>query len=173
MTRKYERIIKLSSHVLRKEITDGHLKWKVTSLARASGISRTHIYEMLGHSKPEILKNALRFSLEEIYGLSPEREEMRKTMSPIGGILRSRKLVIETPELLAFYFRYRNRPDEIGQMIRHYEKKYLELVSRQTGVIDKGNLLYIRTIIHGVSVAPYLNDSEVEDCLNRLFQKFK
>ncbi len=170
MSKKYSRIIALSIQLIRKDVMQGHLKWKVTDLARTCKISRSQIYELLGKSKSEILNNALKILLEEIYGLSPERVALRDSESHLAGVIRSRKIVIDAPELLSFYFRHRTREDQIGQTIRHNEKKYLDLVQKQTGLQDKNQLLYFRTVIHGISVAPYLTDTEVENCLNLMFQ---
>ena len=170
MSKKYNRLISLSIQLIRMDVMQGHLKWKVTDLARVCKYSRSQIYELLGNSKADILNNALKALLEEIYGLSPERVALRETESHLAGVIRSRKIVIEAPELLSFYFRHRTRNDQIGQTIRHYEKKYLELVKKQTNIEDKGFLLYVRTVIHGISVAPYLSDAEVESCLNFMFK---
>ena len=173
MAKKYSRIINLSIQLIRKDVMLGHLKWKVTDLARVCKISRSQIYELLGNSKTTILNNALKILLEEIYGLSPERVALRETESHLAGLIRSRKIVIDAPELLSFYFRHRTREDQVGQTIRHYEKKYLELVQKQTGLKDRSQLLYFRTVIHGISVAPYLSDAEVENCLNQMFEALK
>lgn len=169
MSKKYNRIISLSIQLIRMDIMQGHLKWKVTDLARVCKYPRSQIYELLGSTKPAILNNALKTLLEEIYGLSAERVALRESESHLIGVIQSRKIVMDAPELLSFYFRHRTREDQIGQTIRYYEKKYLELVQKQTKIQDKKLLLYIRTVIHGISVAPYLSDAEVEDCLNIMF----
>lgn len=170
MGNKHNRIISLSIQLIRMDVVQGHLKWKVTDLARVCKYPRSQIYELLGSNKAMILNNALKTLLEEIYGLSVARVAARESESVLAGVIRSRKIVIDAPELLSFYFRHRTRDDQIGQTIKYYEKKYIELVQKQTKIKDKKMLLYIRTIIHGISVAPYLSDAEVEDCLNLMFQ---
>ena len=115
-----------------------------------------------------MLKTALIHVLEELYSLSPERNELRKKSGPFETLLKSRQLVIDNPELLAFYFRHRKTPDVIGKTIQDFEMKYLAAVSEQTGLKNPANLLFVRTIIHGISVAPFLSDSQVKDCLVKL-----
>jgi hypothetical protein len=173
MDEKHSRIIKIATEIVKKDLLKGHLKWQVAEIARTCKIYRTQIYELLGKNKNEILHNSLIVLLEEIYGLSLERIKNRDSESTATGIIQSRKIVMEAPELLSFYFRHRAVDGLLGDTIRLYEKRYLSLVQQQTGIHDPKLLLYVRTIIHGISVAPYLTETEVSDCLDLLFKTLK
>lgn len=162
---KYERIVFLSCYILKQDLLQGHLKWKVTEISKSTRIARSLIYEFLGKNKKSILLSALECAMQEIYGLSQERMALRQNEDSMAGILRSRRLVMEAPELLSFYFKYRDRQNEVGKMIQSYEKKYLQLVAQQTGLKDPDRLIFIRTIIHGISVAPFLSEAQVKSCL--------
>lgn len=151
--------------LLRLDVKAGHLKWKVTDLSRQSKTSRSRVYEILGSSKKSMLLTALKFVLEDIYGLSDER--MKMPQGKWEGILHSRQSVMQFPELLSFYFRQREKKDEAGSLIKTYEEKYLQLVAEQTGVTDPQALLFLRTIIHGIGVAPYLTDKQAIRCLEQ------
>lgn len=168
MSTKYEKLIALSIQVIRQDVLHGHLRWKVTELSRTSHFSRSRIYELLGASKPMILRNALVILLEEMYGLSAERQEFDKKHSQFEGFLVSREMVITHPELLAFYFRNRNRKDEIGEIMRTNEKRFLKRVEEKTGLKDPALVLFIRTFIHGVSLAPFLDDRDVSALMRQL-----
>lgn len=167
---KQKKLIDLCAVVIRQDVLQGHLKWKVTDIARKSRVPRSRIYEVLGAGKEAMLKNALSLLLAEIYGLSPERRQQRAIGGPLDGIFASRAIVSETPELLSFYFRHRDRANEIGAVIRQFEKEYLGLVAEQTGLKDPDLLLFIRTAIHGISVAPFLSKRDVQMCLETLFK---
>lgn len=162
MTGKYERIIALSTHLIRLEVQKGGPRWKATDLARISRTSRSRIYELLGRNKSEMRRNAVIFLLEELYSLSAERLEFDKTQGRLAGLKRSRELVRSVPELLAFYFRNRDGNDELGIVIRACEKRFLERVSTDLKLTNSIDLLFIRTMIHGISLAPFLADAEVE-----------
>lgn len=146
----------------------GHLKWKVTDLSRSAKISRSRIYELLGRNKSDILKNALILLLEEMYGLSAERQEFERTHSEFEGFMASRQMVMQAPELLSFYFRNRDRKDDIGEIIRTREAQFLKIVARKNDVKDPLNQLFVRTVIHGVSLAPFLSDDQVSACMRKL-----
>lgn len=161
MHRKYSQIVKLSMHVLRKDVLQGHLSWKVTELSRTAKVPRSRIYELLGRDKKSMLLNALKTTLEEIYGLSAERLEFNKTHSHMEAILLSRQFVVDMPELFVFYFRHRSREDEVGAMIREYELKYTQFLGARTGIVDPEKLMLARIFIHGISTASFLTDEQV------------
>lgn len=160
VNKKYERVIALSAHVIRLDVQRGGLKWKVTELAKTSRVARSWIYEVLGKNKTEMRKNALKFMLEELYSLSPERTQMDRSTGRLPGLIRSRQLVRTVPEALAFYFRHRDEQTELGALIRQYEKRFLERVAADLKISDPTDLLFIRTMIHGISVAPFIDNAQ-------------
>ena len=164
--KKCEKLVIVCAHVVRQDALKGHLRWKVTDLSRAAGVSRSRIYELLGRNKKEILINALRLLIDDLYGRTPERQELHKSIGRFAGVMRSRKIVLEFPELVTFSYLNRARRDEIGMMLRKAEEDYMELLSNQTGVSDQRKLLFMRTMIHGISQAPFLTDAQVEMLLN-------
>jgi hypothetical protein len=173
VTEKYDRIIALSTYLIRLEIQKGSLRWKATELARCGRISRSRLYEILGKNKSDMRRNALVFLLEELYSLSPERIKFDQVNGRLAGLIRSRELVRYAPELLAFYFRNRDKKDELGGVIRSHEKRFLERISIDLKIVDPADLLFIRTMIHGISVAPFLNIEEVGLLANRMAEVAK
>ena len=168
MCSKYLRTLELAVHVIRLDLKYGYLKWKVTDLSRTVAIARSQIYEKLGKNKNEILMASLSLILDELYGFSPEHRQYSKTNGEFQGLLRSRQTVISSPELLSFYFLHRNSENDIGSLIREKENRFLKLVGEKNNVKNEKMILFIRTIIHGVSVAPFLNDKQVADCMKIL-----
>lgn len=168
MKSKYKNLVALSTHLIRLEVIRGPDRWRVTELSRSSRFARSRIYEVLGKNKTEMLENALAAVLDELYGLSPERVEFELSQGVVQGFHRSRQLVMDHPELLAFYFRNRRRQDKVGEIIRTKEKKYLEKVTNRTPNNDATYILFVRTMIHGISLAPFLEDSDIEPLLKML-----
>lgn len=167
---KYERLLSLSVQVIKQDAIKGHLRWKVTDVSRSTGLSRSRIYEILGNNKKQILLNALSFILDDLYGKTPERQELHRTHGPLEGVIRSRNIVLAHPELVTFSYKNRLRSDEVGELLRNAEKDYLKLLSKQTGVKDPKILLFMRTMIHGISQAPFITDTQVKDLLGELVQ---
>jgi len=155
-------------NAIRLELKHGHLKWKVTDLSRAAKISRSQIYEKLGSNKTSILKTSLTLILDELYGFAPEHRDFCKTHGEFQGLLRSRQVVFDSPELLSFYFLHRNNTSDYGALIREKETQFLNFVAQKNQITNDTALLFIRTFIHGVSVAPFLNDEQVSDCMGVL-----
>jgi len=167
MTPKYEKVLALATHVIRLDTQLGHLRWKVTDLSRHSRTPRSRVYELLGRNKPEMLKTALQALLEELYGISAERLEYDKT-NRFQGLVRSRQIVMQAPELLGFYFRHRGRRDEIGELIRKNEDRFLKHLATSRGIKDEATLIFVRTVIHGISLAPFLDEAQVSRIIKKL-----
>ena len=77
MSIKTGKFFNVTRSVFHLESRDGHLKWKVTDLARSSGVSRQTIYTSFGNSKLEILKTAL---MQIPLGRTAQPEEMAGTV---------------------------------------------------------------------------------------------
>lgn len=174
MNKKYEKILRITSEVIRQEVVNKNLSWKITEVAQICQVSRSYIYGLLGQSKELILKNSLQILIEEIYGISQERRALEKNteIDYAQVFLKSRSLVIDCPELLSFYFRQRAKTGDLSEIIQRNEKKYLQSVGKRFNLQGE-KLLFIRTIIHGISVAPYLSNEEALICLKQLMEFFE
>ncbi len=149
----------------------GRLKWKVTDVSRKCRLARSFIYESLGADKNEMLKNSLEFILLEIYGMSQDHKDYVKENSEYHGLVRCREVLMGTPELLTFYFKNRNAQDELGALIRKLENEFLENIGEKNHIKDPATLFFVRTLIHGVTLAPFLGPTEVSHVM-RLLKEF-
>ncbi len=151
LDKKSQRTIALSIQIIRLEILFGHLKWKITHLARGRLASRSRIYELMGPNKSTMVVNALSVLLNELYNLGGLENPSSGKQSDYRALMKSRKMVLGGPELLAFYFCHRNGDNEIGNLIREREKKVTERVAKSTGLENLHDILFVRTFIHGLS----------------------
>ena len=173
MKSKYSRILSLSVQVIRFDTNYGRLKWKVTDLARYTKMSRSRIYEVLGQKKSVMLENSLSILLDDLYGLSTEKRLVASTKERFHCFMQSRKTVIDHPELLSFYFQNRNAKDRIGQIIREKEKLFLEWIFESTGIKNPTDLLLVRTTIHGISLAPFIDEDTALKLMSRMTEILK
>src|SRR4051812_20071634 len=54
------------------EITHGHLNWRMSDLAKKSGVTRTLIYYYFGKSKEDILKQAVNYFADTFFDVRIE-----------------------------------------------------------------------------------------------------
>ena len=162
----FDKILKTATLIIQADLLQGHLKWKVTEIAKKGFLARSTIYEYFGKNKEEILQASLKIILDELFGLSSEREEIQKLIPRRVALFRSRDLVTQAPELLSFYFKYRSKQSKLGIEIREAEEKYMKTIASQTGVNDSDLLLALRVFIHGLSLAPFLSEEDVTRSLN-------
>ncbi len=158
---KYSTLLSLSTEIIRQDALKGRLKWKVTDISRKCRLARSFIYESLGADKNEMLKNSLDFILKDVFGLSKYHSEFVKAHGEYQGFIRCREVMMNTPEILTFYYMNRGLQNELGAMIRKYEAEFLELVRVKNNIEDPATLYFVRSLIHGVTFAPYLDASEV------------
>jgi len=105
------------------EIQLGHLKWTYSVLARKSKISRSLIYYYFGKSKINILKEATLLFGQELSGVVEDRMKFWTEGKIEDGLIKTRELFKIYPYLVPFYFLYRSKENEIGELIRKYENE--------------------------------------------------
>ncbi len=172
MDRKHEKLVMLCAHVLRLEMRKGHGKWKVTDLAKTSGVARSTIYASLGSKKAEMIRTAVTLFLEDFYGLSPQRRELVSKKGRLASFMKSRELLMNMPELLLYYFHHHGLATEAGKAIRAHEQRYMESLADSTGVRAPADLRFLRACLHGISVSPFLSEKEAGECVAKLFGAF-
>lgn len=103
--KKQKRVLK---QIMRYEISKGHLKWKLTDVARTANVGRTLIYYHFGKTKQEIFDTCLDLVADEFYGLSEERLRLVREKGAMDCLQKSRRFCLEVPEFMMFYMRYRS-----------------------------------------------------------------
>ena len=111
--KKKQKINTIAIHVFKLEMTYGHMKWKVSQLARISHVSRALIYFYFGKTKKEIFQHAFKLVCDDIYCVSIEKQQQIKDGQVVKAILHSRHLINENYFLQVFTHRWRNSKTEI------------------------------------------------------------
>ena len=102
-------------HTVPDEIEHGHLKWKVSDLARGAGVSRSLIYYYLGKSKMEIILSAIDTIWPEFYGLTESRRLLREREGFMASVLLSKDLSRRMPFLTCFFYTWYLRQNTVGK----------------------------------------------------------
>lgn len=111
---------------LRLDYVKGHLRWKMTDLARASGVTRSLIYYYFGNSKTALMKEAVRTLGEEFFGLSEERQALWREGRLTDSFHRTRELARGMPHIVIFYLSQRKPGSPLHSEISELERRYLE-----------------------------------------------
>lgn len=155
--------------VLRFEVMHGHLKWKVSELARACGVSRPLIYHYLGKTKEEIVDSALDIVAQEFYGFSESRQKFRQEKGFNESVKLSRKLAASMPYLMCYHYTWRQRDQtKPGQKLQAMEKKYGEALRRMFPKVKDEDFPLLWASVHGIVSATFLTDKQVDQALATL-----
>jgi len=127
---KDETYWKILRGALELDFKKGHQRWTISELSRVSGVTRSLIYYYFGKSRESLLTEAVRLIGEELFGLSTERLKLWEAGRGEESIRASRRMALEQPFLLGFYFSNRFRPSAVGREIRELEKKHLARLRR-------------------------------------------
>jgi len=160
LSKKENTVLKLSTDVLKLEVSKGHLRWKVTELEAKTKISRSLIYKYLGSTKPEMLKNALHNFTNEFYGFREDGVSL-PFHQRIG---HTRQYLIDNYEVILFYQKWRIRESWIQNEFRAVEKKFQSLLKETFPDLSAAEILAIHSFIHGLVSAPFLTTAQASDC---------
>lgn len=144
------------------DIQLGHLKWTYTLLAKKSKISRTLIYYYFGKEKINILKEACLLFGEELAGIGEERMRAWKEGKIEQGLSKTRHLFKDYPYLIPFYYLYRTRDNEIGELIQRYENEGYKKRKHFFPEMTDQQLRIMFSFHTGLATFPYLEDEDVE-----------
>lgn len=159
--------------VFRFEVTQGHLQWRITDIARQLKVSRALVYHYLGSSKKEILKLAIQVITDDFYGFSSERQKYFAENGFIKSVLLSKKFVESHPEMMAFYYQWRHSENkELVQQLVAIEERYEKRLKTLFPKMTEPQFVTLRAALHGFVVAPFLNEKEVEKALHKLLSEF-
>jgi len=156
--------------VIELETSKGHLKWKVSDLARISKVSRPLIYYHFGKTKREILVSSLEIIAAEYYGLNEERFEMLKNGRGWQSVLQTRDMFMKNPSFATFYMKWRMTKTPLQEVFLRVEKKYQESLQKNFPHLSKAKVGALHAILQGVVTAPFLT-AEALDEIFKLTQK--
>jgi AcrR family transcriptional regulator len=114
---------KILNAVTKLEVSKGHLKWKISDIAREADVTRSLIYYYLGKEKEVILEEAVKYMLDLIFNLFQDEPLRVKYRMKI-----ALEQLREMPYLLVIYYLNRGQDNKIGGIIRDREQKLFGLL---------------------------------------------
>lgn len=145
----------------------GHLKWTISDLSRASGITRSLIYYYFGREKEKILYEAVRLVGEDLFGLSESRRILWSRGEIAESIWRSREVFLAQPLMQSFYFAQRSRETSIGEEIRELEKKHFDKLRNYFPSLNSSEYQQCIAVIIGLVFAPGIDRQAVDAAVDR------
>lgn len=143
--------------VLTYEVTIGHLKWKVSDVARRLNLSRSLIYYHFGKSKKEILESCYQVVAEEFYGMNLDLSPLRNLdgRGLESALIRTQSIYLKNPAIVIFYHRWRNGASGSKARIVQIEKQFQGRLRTVFPELSELDILALHTIIHGVVTSPF------------------
>ncbi|MES2528993.1 MAG: TetR/AcrR family transcriptional regulator [Bdellovibrionota bacterium] len=154
--------------VLAFENQKGHLKWKVSEVARASKVSKSLVYYYLGSTKEAILDACIRIGAEEFYGLNAERNSMIQSGDLITSLKYTREIFLKNHAFSAFYLKWRLSPTSIGEKVREYDTRYQQKLANLFPHLTEIERVALQALFHGLVIAPALSDEALKTALKWL-----
>ncbi len=164
--------IKIVNTVFRFEVAMGHLKWKMTDIARFSGVNRTLIYYYLGKTKKEIFNHCFEVILNDFYGLSPEREKLINEGKLLECSKMSYRLFHDNPEFMSFYFHWRFKKSIIQQRLIELELSYEARLKKLFNQLEEDQVKSIHAAIQGIVTAPFLEEHQFEMAIKNIVSPY-
>ena len=165
---KDELFWKILDAALKLDIMKGHLRWKMTDLSRASGVTRSLIYYYFGHSKDSILQAAIDIMGQEFFGLSEARKELWTNGRFWESVQRTRTLVKTTPHISIFYLNQRQAGSPFSKEIAELEKRYLQKLAAHFPGTTPETLKAVFATLFGIVVMADLSDEALSRYLSAL-----
>lgn len=143
---------------LRLDFSRGHLRWRITDLARASGITRTLIYYYFGTSKAALIQGAARALGEDFFGLREDRQELWKQGKILESIRQTRALAQSMPHLVHLYLAQRNPGAPLYDQLRELERRYSDNLRRHFPHAKPERIAMAFAMLFGVVTLSDLSD---------------
>jgi hypothetical protein len=162
------KVMELVRHVFVLESRCGHLKWKVSDLARQCKVSRPLVYYRLGRNKLEILNSCLEIIASEFYGLNPKRTELVKKGGLMESIKYTRSLFLTTPELTVFYIKWSAVDSPLRDKLKEIDERYQQKLKHLFPHLTKVQTVGVQAVLQGLITTPFVEDSTISEVLKWL-----
>jgi AcrR family transcriptional regulator len=143
------------------DISHGHQKWSYTQLAKSANVSRSIIYHYFGQKKEEILLQACHMFGQYLAGNTPKQIEYYKQKQFASGIKVARDLFKKYPTLLQFYWLHRNQKNDMGKLIKRYERLADKKRKDFFPQLTDANRNLLQAIQMGLAIYPDLADESL------------
>ena len=159
--------------VIQLEVIKGYGKWKITDLSRISKVSRPLIYYYFGKSKDEIIRTAVDYLGAEYFGLSESRLKMWASGQLTESVLISLHLSQKSPFTHVYYMTRRLQQNEIGKILRDYEKQFRSKIKLYFADLDEAGVDGMAGTLFGLVAYPGLTDDGVRKSIHFICKDLK
>lgn len=159
---KHLYIDKIMEAVIELEVVKGHLKWRMSDLARTSGVTRSLLYYYFGQNKKHIFKQAVDYYIGEFLDFRLERAEKFRRGEIIDLISTTRKKLRRSPYFLQFYAKHRLEETEVSPIFQMAEKKYFENLRDSLPKKWQHLSRVLWALVFGLAVQPNVTESDLK-----------
>jgi len=148
---------KILNAVTKLEISKGHLKWKISDVAKEADVTRSLVYYYLGKDKEVILKEAVKFMLQSVFNLfedEPVRVNYRLKIAL--------NQIKQMPYLLVLFVLNRRADNEIGEIIRAGENQLFTLLKKIYPQMSDQQILQLYVMELGAACHGDLSDEFID-----------
>lgn len=142
------------------DMRHGHLKWKVSDLARVSRVSRPLIYYYFGKSKEAILSEAVRLFGDDLSGSSPKHQALWREGQFKEALERNRELLTKIPAIVPFYYLNRGAKSEMGEAIRTRESAFFKKIETFFPQLTKSDAQGVFALFFGLLFVPNMPEAD-------------
>lgn len=159
---KDQRIEKILEAVIELEVTKGSLLWKMSDVARISGVTRSLIYYYFGKDKKTLLQTTVDYYVDEFFSFKLDRREKIRRGEIMSLISAARKKLTSRPYFLQFYAKHRQGISEIGLHFKKAEHLYFENLRETLSTRWRPLSRIIWALIFGLAIQPGLTDEDLK-----------
>jgi AcrR family transcriptional regulator len=143
--------------VTKLEISKGHLKWKISDVAKEADVTRSLVYYYLGKDKEVILKEAVKFMLESVFNLFEDEPIRVKYRLKI-----ALEQIKRMPYLMVLFVLNRRADNEIGEIIRAGEIELFTLLKKIYPQMSDQQILQLYIMELGAAVHGDLSEDFID-----------
>lgn len=151
--------------VIGLEVSKGHLRWKISDLARKVRVSRPLIYYHFGKTKQEILERSAVMVAEDFFGITPERIALLEEGRAVESLLQSRKLFLADPSFALFYLKWRTTSSPLQRRMIEIEERYQAMLQEHFPRLKKAEVVALHAMFYSVVTAPFLEEKSIKALL--------
>jgi hypothetical protein len=114
------------------------------------------VYRYFGSSKKSILLEALKVFIEDHYAFTGKDKEL----SVAERIKRARARMVEYPEAVLFYQKWRSKESWLKGEFVKAERRYQKTLSKRFPEMSPEKITMMHAFFHGVVTAPFITPDE-------------
>ena len=160
---KDDRFFRILTGIIRLEMREGHLKWKISDLSRLTQTSRPLLYYYFGKSKEKMVHEALETISSEVFGFDPSRLALWNSGRYSEALVFSKMTAEKHPEIYEFFFFWRNRGHHpMGKYLRDLEQRYFKKLELTFPHLSSSQLRVMMSALYGYVLIESTKDEDAQ-----------